>query len=76
MTAPALTTALATSLAYAPASEMAGFGMAASDLSYFADFEEVKKINKKTPLGETGCLCIFFGHSLMSPALHPGFSDL
>ena len=59
MTAPALTTALATSLALAPASEMAGFGMAASDLSYFADFEEVKKINKKTPLGETGCLCIF-----------------
>ena len=36
-----------------------------------------KKTNSKTSMGETGCLCIFcLGHCLMSPALHPGFSDL
>ena len=45
-----------------------------------ADFEQVKKTNKKTPMGETGYLCIsffhfLFGHCLMSSALHPGFSD-
>ena len=28
--------------------------------SHFADFEQVKITNNKTPLGETGCLCIFF----------------
>ena len=52
---------------------MAAPGMAAPDLSYFADFEQVKnlivilltlnklkKINKKTPLRETGCVCILF----------------
>ena len=27
--------------------------------SYFAAFEQVKKTNSKTPVGETGCLCIF-----------------
>ena len=45
---------------------------------YLADFEQVKKTNCKTPLGQTGYLCIFFclGHCLVSPALHPGFSDL
>ena len=39
-----------------------------------------QKNNRKTPVGETGCLCIFFplflDHCLMSPALHPVFSDL
>ena len=46
-------------------------------LSIFADFEQVKKANSKTPLGETGCLFIFcLGHCLMSSALHPSFSDL
>ena len=45
--------------------------------NYFADFEQVKKTNSKTPVGETKYLCIFcLGHCLMSPALHPGFSDL
>ena len=76
--------------------------------SHFAAFEQVKKTSNKTPVGETGCLCIFFwpwphvtgtppwllrpvkvstsselyrdifvlGQCLMSPALHPGFSDL
>ena len=39
---------------------MAAPGMAAPDLSYFADFEQVKKINKKTSFGETGSLCILF----------------
>ena len=28
--------------------------------NYFTDFEQVKKTNSKTPLGETGCLCILF----------------
>ena len=28
--------------------------------SYFTDFEQVKKTNSKTPVGETGCLCIAF----------------
>ena len=41
-------------------SEMAAPRMAAPDLSYFDDFEQVKKVNKKSPLGETGCLCILF----------------
>ena len=46
-------------------------------LSIFADFEQVKKTNSKTPVEETGCLCILFlGHCLMSTALYPGFSDL
>ena len=36
-----------------------------------------KETNSKTAMGETGCLCIFFVfRCLMSPALHPGFSDL
>ena len=31
----------------------------------------------KIPVGETGSLCIFcLDHCLVSPALHPGFSDL
>ena len=30
----------------------------------------------KTPFGETGCLSNFLGSLSMSPALHPGFSDL
>ena len=29
----------------------------------------------KTPMGGNVCLSIF-GHQLVSPALHPGFSDL
>ena len=28
--------------------------------SHFTDFEHVKKTNNKTPVGETGYLCIFF----------------
>ena len=55
----------------------AGFEQVKKLSSYFADFEQVKKTNSETPVGETGCLCIFsLGHCLMSPALHPGFSDL
>ena len=34
-----------------------------------------KTYKKKTPVGETGCLRIFWDHYLVSPALHPGFSD-
>ena len=30
----------------------------------------------RTPLGETACLSNFLGSLSMSPALHPGFSDL
>ena len=58
--------------------------------TYFSDIKQVensifilltlnklKKINNKTPLGETGCLCTFcLGHCLMSLALYSGFSDL
>ena len=54
---------------------------------YFPNFEYVifilltlnrsKKTNSKTPVGEKGYLCIFFGldHCLMSAALHPSFSE-
>ena len=28
--------------------------------NYFADSEQVKKANSKTPVGKTRCLCIFF----------------
>ena len=28
--------------------------------SYFTDFEQIKKTNRKTPVGESRCLCIFF----------------
>ena len=43
----------------------------------FLTLSRSKKTNSKTPVGETGSLCIFcLGQCLMSPALHPGFSDL
>ena len=55
--------------------------MAPSWMVAYFEQEQVKKTNNKTPAGEIGCLCIFcfifiFDHWLMSPALHPGFSDL
>ena len=55
--------------------------MVASWMAAYFEQEKVKKTNNKTPVGETRCLCIFcflfiFGHCLISPALHPGFSDL
>ena len=43
---------------------------------HFADFGQVNFLLDKTPLGETGCLTNFLGSLSMSPALHPGFSDL
>ena len=68
---------------------MAAPGMAAPDLSYFADFEQVKnlivilltlnkfkKLTKKLPWEKLDAYASCFGHGLMSPALHPGFSDL
>ena len=74
MTAPA--SEMAASEVAAPwdaASCMAAPWMAASDPRYFADFEQVKifsshlddfeqvkKTSNKTPVGETGSLCIFF----------------
>ena len=43
----------------------------------FCYFEQVKNLPySKTPLGETGCLSNILGYLSMSPALHPGFSDL
>ena len=42
----------------------------------FADFGQVNFLLDKTPLGETGCLSNLLGSLSMSPALHPGFSDL
>ena len=63
--------------------------MAASDLSYFADIEQVKnlivilltlkklkKLTKKLPWEKLDASASFFGHGRMSPALHPGLSDL
>ena len=50
--------------------------MAAPDLSYFADFKQVKKLIEKLPWEKLDAYASFFGHGLMSPALHPGFSDL
>ena len=47
--------------------------------NYFTDFEQVKrKTNRKTPVGETGCLRIaFFAqppyHPSLSRGLSPGF---
>ena len=71
------------------ASGMAASQMAAFDPSYFADFEQikifnthfadfeqVKKLLTKLLLERLGTYASFFGHGLMSPALHPGFSDL
>ena len=38
--------------------------------NYFTDFEQVKKTNSKTPVGEAGCLCIaFFPPTLFSVTL-------
>ena len=63
--------------------------MAASDPCCFVDFEQVKnlivilltlnkfkKLTKKLPWEKLDAYASFFGHGLMSPALHPGFSDL
>ena len=44
--------------------------------NYFADSEQVKKTNSKTPVGKTRCLCMVFFICLMPSALHPAFSDL
>ena len=66
---------------------MAASWMAASDLIYFVDFEQVKnvilltlnkfkKLTKKLPWEKLDAYASFFSHGLMSLALHPGFSDL
>ena len=66
---------------------MAASWMAASDLIYFVDFEQVKnvilltlnkfkKLTKKLPWEKLDAYASFFGHGVMSPVLHPGFSDL
>ena len=60
-----------------------------SDDSIFCDFEQVKnlivilltlnklkKLTKKLPWENLDAYASFFGHGLMLPALHPGFSDL
>ena len=39
---------------------MADFEQVKKLCTYFADFEQVKKTSSKTPMGETGCLYIFF----------------
>ena len=44
--------------------------------SHFADFEQVKKLATKFPWEKLDAYASFFGHGLMSPALHAGFSDL
>ena len=68
---------------------MAASQVAASDLSYFANFEQVKKLivilltlskfiklTKKLPWEKLDAYASFFGHGFMPPALQPGFSDL
>ena len=65
-------------------SHFADFEQATIKISHFADLLSSNTINKssntinKTPLGETGCLSIFFfwGHCPVSLALHPSFSGL
>ena len=42
----------------------------------FANFGQVNFLLDETPLRETGWLSNFLGSLSMSPALHPGFSDL
>ena len=54
--------------------------------SHFADFEQVTKTNNKNPLGEAGCLCIFFflflaissrqGHSTLASQTCEGLHQL
>ena len=64
----------------------ANFELVKKISSYFADFEQVKnlivilltlnklkKLTIKLPWMPTH---LFFGHGLMLPTLHPGFSDL
>ena len=66
------------------ASEMAASEMVVTLLTlgkskkdcHFANFGQVNFLFNKTPLGETGCLSNFLSILSMSPALHPGFSDL
>ena len=68
---------------------MAASQMAASDLSYFANFEQVKnlivilltlsklrKLTKKLSWEKLDAYASFFGHGFMLPTLRPGFSDL
>ena len=38
--------------------------------NYFATFEQVEKTNSKTPVRETGCLCIFFVYAIASCHRH------
>ena len=40
-------------------SHLAAFEQVIIKISPFADCEQVKKTNSTTPVGETGCLCIF-----------------
>ena len=52
-------------------------GMAASDLSCFADFLASQKNQQQNSFWETiNAYASFFVYCLMSPALHPGISDL
>ena len=57
-------------------SEMAAPRMAAPDLSILLTLNKLKKLIKKLPWEELDAYASCFGHGLMSPALHPGFSDL
>ena len=38
--------------------------------NYFATFEQAEKTNSKTPVRETGCLCIFFVYAIASCHRH------
>ena len=60
-----------------------GFEQVVIKISHFADFEQVKKTNCKTPVGETGYLGIFFEatslyhqHSILASQTYEGLHQL
>ena len=63
-------------------SHFSDFEQVISKISHFADLEQVKKTKSKTPVEETGCLCIFFfyaschQHSILASQTYEGLHQL
>ena len=61
-------------------SHFADFEQFIIKISHFADFEQVKQYYQQNSLGRNRMprhfFFFFWGHYPVSPALHPGFSDL
>ena len=59
-------------------SHFAAFEQVIIKISHFADFGQFKKYYQQNSLGRNRMprLFFFWGHYPVSPALHPGFSDL